>query len=86
MDCANDLYIWALHSSPVAFSAWFPPDSANLLTHHILFGNNPNINGSLLDNPYADLMDGYKSFSGIQDVRPVRIEPKIRLSNERVGI
>ncbi|HWK03412.1 MAG TPA: TonB-dependent receptor [Puia sp.] len=60
---ATDLYIRALHSSPVAFPAFFPPDSANLLTHHILFGNNTKINGSLLDNPYADLMDGYKSFS-----------------------
>lgn len=60
---ATDLYIKALHANPVAFAPSYPPDSANLLTHHILFGNNTGITGSLLDNPYADLMDGYKSFS-----------------------
>jgi TonB-linked SusC/RagA family outer membrane protein len=60
---ATDLYIRALHSSPVAFPAFFPPDSANLLTHHILFGNNTTLTGGYLDNPYADLMQGYKNFS-----------------------
>ncbi|HEY0298011.1 MAG TPA: TonB-dependent receptor [Arachidicoccus sp.] len=60
---ATDLYSKALHTRPVAFPAYYQPDSANLLTHHILFGNNTSVNGSLLDNPYADLMDGYKTFS-----------------------
>lgn len=60
---STDLYIKALHASPVAFAPYYPPDSANLLTHHILFGNNLNLTGGYLDNPYADLMDGYKSFS-----------------------
>lgn len=60
---ATDLYDRALHTSPVAFPAYFPPDSANLLTKHILFGNNGNIAAGLQDNPYADLMRGYKSFS-----------------------
>ena len=59
----TDLYVKALHASPVAFAPYYPPDSANLLTHHILFGNNLNLTGGYLDNPYADLMDGYKSFS-----------------------
>jgi TonB-linked SusC/RagA family outer membrane protein len=60
---ASDLYDRALHSSPVAFPAFFPADSANLLTKHILFGNSLNSSGSLQSNPYADLMYGYKSFS-----------------------
>lgn len=60
---ATDLYTKMLHTSPVAFPAYYLPDSANMLTHHILFGNNTSINGGLLDNPYADLMYGYKSFS-----------------------
>ena len=60
---STDLYVKALHTSPVAFAPYYKPDSANLLTHHILFGNNPGLTGGLLDNPYADLMDGYKSFS-----------------------
>lgn len=60
---ATDLYSRALHTSPVAFPAFYKPDSANLLTNHILFGNNTSLTGNLLDNPYADLMRGYKSFS-----------------------
>ncbi|MBN9385330.1 MAG: TonB-dependent receptor [Chitinophagaceae bacterium] len=60
---ATDLYDRALHTSPIAFPAYFPPDSANLLTKHILFGNNGNVSAGLQDNPYADLMRGYKSFS-----------------------
>ena len=60
---ATDLYDRALHTSPVAFPAFFPPDSANLRTKHILFGNSSLGVGGLQDNPYADLMYGYKSFS-----------------------
>lgn len=60
---ASDLFDRALHTSPVAFPAYFPADSANLLSQHILFGNSLSTTGSLQDNPYADLMKGYKSFS-----------------------
>lgn len=59
---ATDLYDRALHTSPVAFPAFYQPDSANLLSKHILFGNS-SLNGDLQDNPYADLMYGYKNSS-----------------------
>jgi TonB-linked SusC/RagA family outer membrane protein len=59
---ATDLYDRVLHTSPVLFPASFEPDAANKLTHHILFGNTSKT-ASLQDNPYADLMDGYKNFS-----------------------
>ncbi|MGN7723071.1 SusC/RagA family TonB-linked outer membrane protein [Chitinophaga sp. 22620] len=60
---ATDLYSQALHSNPVAFPAFFEPDSANRNTQHILFGNAINQTGNLQSNPYASLMYGYKSFS-----------------------
>lgn len=61
---ATDLYSKALHTSPVAFPAYYLPDSANRTTKHILFGNAVNTtSGGLVSNPYADLMYGYKSFS-----------------------
>lgn len=60
---ATDLYSQALHSSPVAFQAYYLPDSANRNTKHILFGNAVNQTGNLQSNPYASLMYGYKSFS-----------------------
>jgi len=60
---ASDLFDRVLHTSPVAFPAYFPADSANMLSQHILFGNSLAIGGALQDNPYADMMKGYKSFS-----------------------
>ena len=57
---ATDLYDRVLHASPVEYPAYYLPDAANALTKHILFGNST-IRGG--DNPYADLMHGYKSFS-----------------------
>ena len=60
---ATDLYSKALHTSPVMFPAYYLPDSANLLTKHILFGNSATTSGGLQDNPYADLMYGYENLS-----------------------
>ncbi|PWV56267.1 TonB-dependent receptor [Chitinophaga sp. S165] len=60
---ASDMYDRALHTSPVAFPAYFPADSSNLLTKHILFGNSLTTSGGLQNNPYAALMYGYKAFS-----------------------
>ncbi len=62
----TDLYYKALHTSPVLFPTHYTPDSANLFTKHILFGNSiggSNAQGTLYDNPYADLMKGYKNYS-----------------------
>lgn len=62
---STDLYYKALHTSPVLFPAFFPPDSANIYTNHILFGNSllDAAGSELYDNPYADLMKGYKNYS-----------------------
>ena len=62
----TDLYNVALHTSPVLFPAYFPADSANRLTKHILFGNYAGTSGSggIQDNnPYADLLQGHKNYS-----------------------
>ncbi|PWK77112.1 TonB-linked SusC/RagA family outer membrane protein [Mucilaginibacter oryzae] len=61
---STDMYNYALHTSPVDFPAYYPPDDANLLTKHILFGNKASSNGSLsYINPYAQLLMGHKNFS-----------------------
>jgi TonB-linked SusC/RagA family outer membrane protein len=63
----TDLYNVAVHTPPVLFPAYFPADSANLLTKHILFGNATGAGGgganSLYNNPYAALLRGHKNFS-----------------------
>ncbi len=64
---SSDLYSAAVHTSPVLFPAYYEPDSANLLTQHILFGNSSQVgssNGGVgYSNPYAQMLRGYKRFS-----------------------
>jgi TonB-linked SusC/RagA family outer membrane protein len=59
---STDEYKLALHASPVAFPAFYAPDSANLGTQHILFGK-PDNPGVPATNPYAELLRGHKTSS-----------------------
>jgi len=65
---ASDLYNVAIHTSPVLFPAYFPADSANLNTKHILFGNVGPADGTTnnnisYNNPYAALLRGHRNSS-----------------------
>lgn len=63
---STDLYNLVMHTSPVDFPAYYPADSANRNTKHILFGNVPAASGtgSLgYINPYANLLSGHQNFS-----------------------
>ncbi|MCU7549791.1 SusC/RagA family TonB-linked outer membrane protein [Chitinophagaceae bacterium LB-8] len=56
---ATDMYNLAMHTDPVLFPAYYAPDSANMYTKHVLFGN-------IIDlpkNPYAELLKGYSEFT-----------------------
>jgi len=64
----TDLYNIAMHTSPVLFPAYFPADSANAHTQHILFGNYSGPGGSASNdiqdnNPYAALLRGHENYS-----------------------
>ncbi|WP_316785094.1 TonB-dependent receptor [Pedobacter frigiditerrae] len=62
---STDLYNIAVHTSPVAFPAYFPADAANQNTQHILFGNRggTGVNSILDNNPYAAMLRGHKNSS-----------------------
>ncbi|WP_244228271.1 SusC/RagA family TonB-linked outer membrane protein [Mucilaginibacter kameinonensis] len=63
---STDLYNLVMHTSPVDFPAYFPADSANLKTKHILFGNTAASSGLgnyKYINPYANLLSGHQNFS-----------------------
>jgi TonB-linked SusC/RagA family outer membrane protein len=60
---STDLYNYAVHTSPVLFPAYFPPDDANINTKHILFGNIGSSNNIQYNNPYAALLRGQKNSS-----------------------
>lgn len=62
---STDLYNIAMHTSPVAFPAYYPADAANQNAQHILFGNTggSGVNSILDNNPYAALLRGHKNSS-----------------------
>jgi TonB-linked SusC/RagA family outer membrane protein len=57
LDGGADLFSKVMHTNPVLFPAYYPQDKNNEFTQHILFGNY-DVGG--YENPYADLMRGYK--------------------------
>ncbi|SDD83941.1 SusC/RagA family TonB-linked outer membrane protein [Niabella drilacis] len=56
----SDIYSRIMKTNPVLYPAYYPPDAANELTEHILFGNSGSGNYS---NPYADLVKGYRNYT-----------------------
>ncbi|MGQ7871105.1 SusC/RagA family TonB-linked outer membrane protein [Sunxiuqinia sp. sy24] len=54
----TNIYNQAVLANPVYFLPYYEPDSANIYTKHILFGNTAS--GGYL-NPYAEMLKGYKS-------------------------
>lgn len=62
---STDLYNLVMHTSPVDFPAYYPADSANLQTQHILFGNAQGSGTGSVKyiNPYASLLSGHQNYS-----------------------
>ncbi len=62
VDGGTGMYQKALRSSPSLFAPSYAPDSANIASHHILFGNYRSGTNFYL-NPYAEMLKGYKEYS-----------------------
>jgi len=74
----SDVYNVALHTSPVLFPAYFPADSANLATKHILFGAPPGTyNAVPFNNPYALLLRGHKTSSESRVLAQLELNQKL---------
>jgi TonB-linked SusC/RagA family outer membrane protein len=63
IDGGADLFNKARNANPVRFFPYYEPDDANVLTKHILFGNDENgrIRSAWHVNPYADMVKGYRT-------------------------
>jgi TonB-linked SusC/RagA family outer membrane protein len=60
---ATDIFKNVMNVNPVEFPAFYAPDSANVSTEHVLFGNippDPSSGLGSMQNPFADLAKGYK--------------------------
>lgn len=58
-ESASNIFRMIMNSNPVDFPAVYEPDSANIYTEHILFGNSY-VAGNLKSNPYAEMVRGYE--------------------------
>lgn len=56
---ATSIFNMVMNINPVDFPAVYEPDEKNLFTEHILFGSSY-ANGSLMPNPYAQMVRGYE--------------------------
>ncbi|MVT10358.1 SusC/RagA family TonB-linked outer membrane protein [Chitinophaga sp. ysch24] len=78
---STDLYNMATHTSPVLFPAYYQPDTANFKVQHILFGNNTgnttNTSNVGFQNPYAELLRGYKRFSQSRMSATLELDQKL---------
>jgi TonB-linked SusC/RagA family outer membrane protein len=63
IDGGTALFLQAMQSNPVLFPAYYKPDSANLFTQHVLFGN---YDKGQYNNPYANMTRGYKDSTNSQ--------------------
>jgi TonB-linked SusC/RagA family outer membrane protein len=60
MNGGADVFNKVMNTNPVLFPPFYAPDKNNELTKHILFGNATNGSGGFYNNPYADMVRGYK--------------------------
>jgi TonB-linked SusC/RagA family outer membrane protein len=76
---STDLYNLVMHTSPVDFPAYFPADSANLQTQHILFGNAPGTGAGTVRyiNPYASLLSGHQNYSESRMLAQLELNQKL---------
>ena len=79
----SDVYNLALHTSPVLFPAYFPADSANLATKHILFGGPQGTFNSIpFNNPYALLLRGHKTSAESRVLAQLELNQKLDVVTE----
>lgn len=83
---STDLYNIAMHTSPVLFPAYFPADSANLKTKHILFGNVGAANNISYNNPYAALLRGHKNYTESRISAQLEINQNLNMITQGLNI
>ncbi len=75
----NTVYNEVMHASPVLFPPYYQPDSAYSLVHHVLFGNADN---GQYNNPYANMVKGYKSYSKTTTKAHLELQQDLSLITE----
>ncbi|WP_245605216.1 TonB-dependent receptor [Niabella soli] len=72
----------ARNANPAMFLPYYPADSANLYTNHILFGSGPELGA--YDNPLADVISAYKQSK--QSMMMMQLEMEHKFNGELKGL
>lgn len=67
----SEVYMQVVHSDPVLFPAFYPPDADHKGIQHIMFGNYDD--GHYI-NPYANMVSGYKDYQRSQMIAAVEAD------------
>lgn len=81
IDGGGEVYSQLVRSNPVDFPAYFPKTDATQHVNHIMFGG---IEGRTYNNPYADMVKGYKEYD--RSLMMAQIELKQNLSSITDGL
>ena len=83
IDGGNDMFNRVMRTNPVLFPPYYDPDIANSQTQHILFGNYGTGN---YNNPYADMVKGYKNYTTSQMLAQAEIKQKLDFITEGLSL
>ncbi|MEO6231163.1 MAG: TonB-dependent receptor [Ferruginibacter sp.] len=76
VDGGTGMYQKALRASPALFAPSYLPDSTNIASQHILFGNYRSGNNFYI-NPYAEMLKGYKEYSQSRMLAQLELNQKL---------
>ena len=81
------MYDYIVHSNPVLFPAYFPPDEEHQYAKHILFGNYYSTeSGGNKTNPYAEMVKGYKEQSRSQMLAQLDLKQDLKFITEGLSV
>src|SRR5450759_4743339 len=83
IDGGTVLFQKVMRTNPVLFPPYYKPDSANIYTQHILFGNYGK--GQYI-NPYADMIKGYKNYTTSQMSAQFELKQQLNFITEGLSL
>lgn len=83
IDGGAELFSKVMRTNPVLFPASYAPDKANMHTKHILFGN---AEKGQYNNPYADMLKGYRDSRTSQMAAQFELKQKLDFITEGLSL
>ncbi len=79
----TEIFNKVMRTNPVLFAPYYKPDIANVYAQHILFGN---YDQGQYNNPYADMVKGYKNYTSSQMSAQFELKQKLDFITEGLSL